>query len=87
MKADSRGNIEMVMFPYEECSNVMAAMKKYETLGCLPGLQWCARRMELLFEMFGEDTLDTDTVYVKPKMFNKIWELALKTDPVPEALK
>ena len=87
MTADNDGNIEMVMFPFEEHSSILAAMKKYELAGDLPGLQWCARRLAFLFEIFYEDEeyiINTEEPCIAPKPFNRLWEMELKHDPMPE---
>ena len=87
MKNDDMGNTEMLHFPIEETTAVIAAMKMAEKAGDLPALQWCARRLIQLHELFEDDSCFTDEPYIPSKAFNRLWSKELEVDPPPAGIK
>ena len=64
MKADEKGCIDMMHLPIEETGTVIAAIKKAEKAGDLAALQWCARRLTWLYELYEDDICSTHEPYI-----------------------
>jgi hypothetical protein len=86
MKTDERGNVDFVHLPVEEAENVIEAMEEAEKAADVPALKWCARRVIQLYRMFEDDVCSCDDLYIPVKVFNRLWETALKNDPPPESI-
>ena len=86
MKPDKDGCVEMIHFPIEETGAVIIAMRRAEQAGDLAALQWCARRLIWLYELFEDDTFEICDPYILPKAFDGFWQRLSKTDPPPESI-
>ena len=84
MKVEKNGSTDMVEFPFDETDKIMDAMKLAEKAGDLKALQWCARRLQWLWQ---EGSLtDTDKYCYTESLFNTAWAALSKNDPAPDSI-
>ena len=78
------GSTDFLDFPIEEMERIIEAMEQAGKAGDLKALQWCARRLQWLYEEAEISTGGADRRAVR--LFNSAWDAQLKSDPVPESI-
>jgi len=84
MKVEEKGSTKMVEFPLDETDRIMDAMEQAEKAGDLKALQWCARRLQWLWQE--GDVISTDKYWRVENLFNTAWAALSKNDPAPESI-
>ena len=84
MKVAKDGSTDMVEFPFHETDKIMDAMEQAEKAGDLKALQWCARRLQWLWQE--GDVMSTDKYCYAESLFNTAYGELLKNDPAPDSI-
>ena len=91
MKLDIHGAAPFIHFPAEETTQIMSEMEHAKKTGNLPVLQWCARRLLWIYDVFKNDICASDEPFefedcqiASIEDFNAKYEREIRNDPLPD---